>query len=111
MTQQHGGVKTNLDGRTPSWGVKFKNLALNPYAEAAQLAWARSSQYKRPELTWRGYTMTDILPLIKVFDDKAEDMKRDFKNRFPKELLQTDGNATGNEEKFHGLPSIFGDDG
>lgn len=123
MMQAKSKIKYDCTGHSPNWGIKFKNLPLNPYADAGQLDWIRSQQYKRAELEVRGYYISDIITereklmnrgpeqLINVYGEKSEDMKRDFMIRFPLELLRVDGSATGNENRFHGLPSIFGDDG
>ena len=123
MIQAKGNMKFGMSGVSPQWNVKFKNLPLTGYSDAEQLEWERSSQYRNSVLEWRGYRMTDVITefeqlvnsgeqrLIDVYGEKSDEMLRDFKNRFPTELLQVDGSASGNGKKFHGLPSIFGDDG
>lgn len=123
MIQSRGKIKYGQSGINPQWNVKYRNLALTGYSDAEQLEWERSNTFKSAQLSWRGYRMTDIVTefeqlvnsgeqrLIDVYGEKSDEMLRDFKQRFPKELLQTDGNASGSGKLFHGLPSIFGDDG
>jgi hypothetical protein len=107
-----------VTGTKMVWTVKFKELALQGHSDMANVTFGRTTLTKKPELDWRAYKMTDSISeqelaengkgdtqIIDLFADKLKQMEEDANSRLCRELY-VDGNATGNELKFHGIESF-----
>jgi len=112
VTYGHSGTKLK-------WTVKFKQLALTPYADMQALSWDRNVLTKTAELDYRGYKVVDAISefekfqnrggveaVIDLFSDKASRMAEDANDRICAEFY-VDGNATGNTLKLHGIESFM----
>lgn len=108
-----------VTGTKMAWTVKFKELELTPHSDMEAAVFVRNTQTKKPELEWRGYKMYDAISeqelgenaagdtqVIDLFADKLKAMEEDANSRLCRELY-VDGNATGNEKKFHGIESFM----
>ncbi len=117
LMKARGRITFNHSGTALNWGVQYKNRDIDGYADGDTLTYARSDTFKRAELPWRGYVMTDLVTekeklmnrgkpaLIKYVSELAESMMKDWSARFPKQLY-IDGNASGNGKKLHGFDSF-----
>jgi hypothetical protein len=117
MLQAKGRITFNHSGIALNWGIRYKRRDIDGYADGDTLTFARSDNFKRAELPWRGYTMTDMVTkkeklmnrgkpaLIKYVSELVDHMMDDFGDRFHAQLY-LDGNATGNEKKLHGFDSF-----
>jgi hypothetical protein len=107
-----------VTGTKMKWTVKFKELDLTPYSDMEALAFSRNTLTKTAELDWRGYKMADAISeqemaenmggdtqIIDLFADKLRQMQDDANSRLCRQFY-VDGNATGNEKKFHGIESF-----
>lgn len=112
VTYGHSGTKLK-------WTVKFKQLALTPYADMQALSWDRNVLTKTAELDYRGYKVVDAISefekfqnrggveqVIDLFSDKAGRMAEDANDRLCAEFY-VDGNATGNTLRLHGIESFM----
>lgn len=112
VTYGHSGTKLK-------WTVKFKQLALTPYADMQALSWERNLLTKTAELDYRGYKVVDAISefekfqnrggveaVIDLFSDKASRMAEDANDRLCAEFY-VDGNATGNTLRLHGIESMM----
>jgi len=121
MLKAKGLIEMNCAGEKVAWTVKKKQLSLTGYGPMDQLSFDVSQLHEKAELPWRGYKMKDALPeqalrenagqeaVVKLFTNKLESMREDALDQFNKEFY-VDGNATGNEKRFHGIESFMSTD-
>ena len=119
LMKAKGRISFNHSGTEMNWGVRWKRRDIDGYADGDTLQFARSDNFKRANLPWRGYTMNDMVTkkeklmnrgkpaLIKYVSELAELMMDDFTDRFNSQLY-IDGNAAGNAKKIHGYDSFTG---
>ncbi|MHC4250996.1 MAG: phage major capsid protein [Planctomycetota bacterium] len=122
MLQKRGRMIFNDSGKTLDWQIKTKQRALTPRTDMEQIQFARQNLYENATLPWRGYVMQDAISqkerymvrgkeaLVQIWPNKMRSMMEDARDRMNIEVY-VDGNASGNEEKIHGLESIFGGTG
>lgn len=118
MLKKRNKIKTGQSGHSLTWRLKTSQRELTPTGDMEAIQFARQNLYTTATLDWRGYVMQDAISqkerlmvrgpeaIIDIWAEKVEDMREDFLDRMNVELFR-DGNATGNEERFHGLDSIF----
>lgn len=105
-------------GTELKWTVKFKENALQGNSHLKALSFAPVDLFKTATLPWRSYKMTDSISeqemaengggdtqVIDLFSDKAKAMEEDANSDLCRKLY-VDGNATGNEEQYHGIESF-----
>jgi hypothetical protein len=110
----------HVAGTKLKWTVKYKQLDLTPYADMEAGNWVRNTLTKTAELEWRGYKMYDAISeqefmenaagdtqIIDLFASKLKQMEEDANQRLVREFYK-DGNASGNEKRFHGIESFMG---
>ncbi len=117
LMKAKGRITYGHSGTALNWGIRYKRRDIDGYADGDTLSFGRSDNFKRAEVPWRGYTMTDMVTkkeklmnrgkpaLIKYVSELVEHMSDDFSDRFHKQLY-IDGNATGNSKKIHGFDSF-----
>lgn len=122
MLEKTGRISYDHDGDYIDWPVKKKRAQMTPYEDFQAMTFARMNRHERPQLGWRGYTATEALSemdrlknrgkpaIVKKFTTMTETLMEDCEEYIHGELY-TDGEASGNENKFHGLESIFGTTG
>ncbi len=119
LMKAKGRISMDHSGTEMNWGIQYKRRDIDGYADGDTLQFARSDNFKRASLPWRGYTMNDMVTkkeklmnrgkpaLIKYVSELVEHMTDDFADRFHKQLY-IDGNAAGNSKKIHGYDSFTG---
>lgn len=117
MLKANGRITYGHEGTQLDWGIRYKRRAIDGYADGDTLAFARSDTFKRAQIPWRGYTMTDMVTkkeklmnrgksaVIKYVSELVTHMMDDVGDRFHSQLY-VDGNASGNERKIHGFDSF-----
>jgi hypothetical protein len=122
LLKARGKVTMNNSGTKVDWGIKFKRAPVSGWAENDVLTFTQRNRWKRAELEWRGYVVTDSITkhqkemnkgneaLIKITGEIAENLMDDMDEEFGNELY-IDGNATGNSRRLHGIESFMGTDG
>ncbi len=117
MMKAKGRITFNHSGTALNWGVRYKRRNIDGYADGDTLRFARSDNFKRAEIPWRGYTMNDMVTkkeklmnrgkpaLIKYVSELVDQMSEDFTDRFHKQLY-IDGDAAGNTKGIHGFDSF-----
>jgi hypothetical protein len=122
MLEKLGRIKYNCSGDYVDWPIKKKRATMSPYEDFMTMQFGRMNRLERPILDWRGYTATEALSemdklknrgpqaIVKIFSEMTETLMEDCEEFIHGEVY-TDGNASGNENKWHGLESIFGTTG
>ncbi len=112
LLKAKGRLAFNEFGISINWGVRW-----NRHDDGDTIPFARSNNYRRAELPWRGYVMSDLITvkeklmnrgkaaLIKYTSEIVEQMTDDFTDRFPKQIY-IDGDAAGNSKLMHGFDSF-----
>ncbi len=122
ILMQRGRVLYNQSGKDFTWPVRFKQVALQGYSDMQTSNFQRENRYKNPLLDWRGYRATDIMSgkeremnkgaeaLVRRYTGMADQMRQDVESQIGQDLY-IDGNASGNQDRWHGLESFFGNGG
>jgi hypothetical protein len=117
-----GNVTMNQGGRGFDWQVRYRNQPVTSNTGENPRVFARHNLWQRANLPYRGYTVTDQVTkremlenrgaqaLIDVAGKMASRLQESMQEHLSKEIY-IDGNKVGNEDRFHGLESIFGYDG
>jgi len=117
LLKAKGRLTFNHSGTELNWGIRYKQRALTGYADGDTIQFARSDNFKRANLPWRGYTMNDMVTkkeklmnrgkpaLIKYVSELVENMMEDFTARFHQQLY-IDGGAAANAKLLHGFDSF-----
>lgn len=116
--QANGNVAMNQGGRGFDWQVRYRNVPVSSYTGESPRVFARHALWQRANLPYRGYTVTDQISkremlenrgqaqLIDVAGKMANRLKESIEQHLAKEVF-IDGNAAGNENRWHGLESMF----
>src|SRR4051812_38929666 len=59
MLEQKGRFKFNASGLAMNWPVRYKRVPMQGYTDSESLTFPRHNRWKKAELDWRGYTMSD----------------------------------------------------
>ena len=113
-----GNVVMNQGGRGFDWEVRYRNTPVSANTGESPRTFARQNLWKRAELNYRGYTTTDSIfkremlenrgqqALVNVAAKMATRLQESMEQHLAQEVY-IDGNATGNENRFHGLESFM----
>lgn len=122
ILQSRGRLTFNQDGKDFTWVVRYKQVPLQGYSDMQTSNFQRENRFKNPILDWRGYRATDIMSgkekamnkgvpaLVKRYSEVAETIRKDVEAQIGQDLY-IDGNATGNQDRWHGLESFFANGG
>jgi hypothetical protein len=114
-----GRVTMNSGGRGFDWQIRYKNQPVTSNNGESPRVFSRHNLWQRAYLPYRGYTVTDQVTkremlenrgaqaLIDVAGKMASRLQESMQEQLSKEVY-IDGNAAGNEDRFHGLESVFG---
>jgi hypothetical protein len=119
--EANGKVAMNQGGRGFDWQVRFRNQPVTANNGESPRVFSRQNLWQRANLPYRGYSVTDQVTkremlenrgaqaLIDVAGKMASRLQESMEQQLSKEIY-IDGNAAGNENRWHGLESIFGVD-
>jgi hypothetical protein len=118
MLKDRGRITMNHEGDFMDWKVRYKRAPMQGYADSDTLTFSRRNRWQTAQLDWRGYAATDSITkleklknkgtaaIIKVASTLMESLMDDMDENFGDELY-IDGNASGNQNRIHGLESFF----
>lgn len=122
MLLDRGRISFNHSGRELEWRVEYKEAPVQGYEDMDTVEFGRRDRWKVATLPWRGYTASDMVTdqereknkgepaIIKIFSETNSRLMRDVTTRLSEEIY-IDGNASGNEKRFHGIESFLGNGG
>lgn len=117
-----GNVSMNNGGRGMDWQIRYKNQPVTGNNGETPRVFSRHSLWQRAYLPYRGYTVTDQITKREMLENRGAQALIDVAGKMASRLQESmqehlasevyvDGNAPGNELRFHGLESIFAVDG
>lgn len=120
LLEANGLIVYNQSGRGFDWPVEYRRHNLEGNTGETTRNFARVNRHKRAELPLnRGYQAVDSISeaerlmnrgesaIVNLWDNFIDSLNRSVKQGIAKEFF-TDGNATGNETKWHGIESFMG---
>ncbi len=119
MIQKKGNVALGESGLSVDWPIQVLEPEVTPHGNGALVDYAPTDLYRRAVLDWRGYRSTDSMTdkdkemnksneaIIKLWSTKIPNLLKKLRRQMGTEFF-IDGNATGNENRFHGIESFFG---
>lgn len=122
LLREYGMIKMNESSYQYTWQMEYSQPAVRQYGDAGDQTFSAHDALKQATLDWRGYTVTDrmtkkqelmnkgIHALVNLYDSKIKRMTKSITDKFGGEIY-IDGNASGNENRLHGLESFLADDG
>lgn len=122
LLESNGRVSYNHGGRGFDWPVKYKNHRIEGNDGTTTRSFAAVAQHKIAHLDYRGYQVTDSISTKEKLENRGPEAIIDVVARMGESLMESmkqglaaapfiDGNATGNEKEWHGLESMFGNNG
>lgn len=120
--EQRGNVRMNMAGRGFDWEVSYRLHKPSGNNGETPRSFARQNLWKKAELEYRGYQATDVLYRKELLENRGTSALVNVASKMSSRLLTSieqylsqevyiDGNAAGNELRYHGLESFLGNDG
>ena len=118
LLESAGRVNYNNSGEGFDWPVQYRLHKVEGNTGETQRNFARRNLWKTANLEFRGYQTTDAMyyrefrsnkgpeGIVKVFDKFVERLETSMTQAFGGEYY-VDGSASGNEQSWHGLDSMF----
>jgi hypothetical protein len=117
-----GNVSMNNGGRGMDWQVRYRNIPVSGNDGQNPRVFARHALWQRAYLPYRGYVSTDSITKREMLENRGAQQLIDVAGKMASRLQESmqehlasevyvDGNAPGNEMRFHGLESLFAVDG
>ena len=119
LLEAAGRVNYNNSGEGFDWPVQFRLHTVEGNTGETARNFVRRNLYKTANLEYRGYQTTDSMfyrefrsnrgeeGIIKVFDNFTKRLEQSIEQSLGGEYY-VNGEASGNEQGWHGLESIFG---
>lgn len=119
MIKAQGAVTFNESGDEMDWLVRYKRATMTPIGDNGTATFQQVVKRKKAKLPVRAYVVTQAInkmtkvknkgkaARIKLLATMVEELTDDIGDQFAEELY-VDGNASGNELKWHGLNSAMG---
>ena len=122
LLEGSGRVSMNQGGRGFDWEVRYKNQPVTSNSGESARVFARHNLWQRANLPYRGYSVTDMVTKREMLENRGVSQLIDIAGKMASRLQESmqeqlgqeiyvDGNLPGNENRWHGLESIFGFDG
>lgn len=117
-----GNVIMNQSGRGIDWQIRYRNQPVSGNNGETPRVFARQNLWVDAQLPFRGYQVTDSIykkemlenrgqqALVQVAGKMASRLQESMEQYLSKEIW-IDGNATGNELRFHGIESFMANAG
>lgn len=117
--EANGKVAMNQGGRGFDWQVRYRNQPVTGNNGESPRVFARHNLWQKATLPYRGYTVTDQVTKREMLENRGAQALIDVAGKMASRLQESmqealsreiyvDGNKAGNENRFHGLESIFG---
>jgi hypothetical protein len=119
MLEQSGNILMNQSGRGFDWNVRYRNAPVTGNTGDTPRTFSRTNMWKRAELPWRGFTATDSIYRRELLENRGQEALVNVASQMAQRLQESleqhlsyqpyvDGNASGNENFFHGALSFLG---
>lgn len=119
MLESRGNVTYNHSGTNLEWVVRYDQAAIKGSTGENPLTFSRKSRHKRANLSWRGYYTDDVIHKIEKLTNRGNEALVNVASSMVSNLMEdmtegmgpeayVDGEAAGNEMRFHGLETMFG---
>jgi len=118
LLESAGRINFNNSGEGFDWPVQYRLHKVEGNTGETQRNFARRNLWKTANLEFRGYQVTDTMyyrefrsnrgpeGIVKVFDNFVERLETSITEGLGGEYY-VDGSASGNEQSWHGLESMF----
>lgn len=117
--EKRGNIRMNMSGRGFDWEIQYRLHQPTGNNGETPRSFARQNQWKRAELDYRGYQCPDLIYRKELLENRGSsqlvNVGASMTKRITKSLQQylaneiyIDGNASGNELRYHGLESFLG---
>lgn len=119
MMMERGRIKMNASGRFLEQEVEYLQADMQGAGDMEVASFGRVNRWKKATLPWRGYMLTDAISdfeiqqnrgveaLVKIAGGMIKRLMKDANQRINLEFF-VDGNAAGNEKRWHGINSFMG---
>lgn len=119
LLEANGRVMYNHGGRGIDWPVQFKLHEVEGNTGTTSRNFSQVNLWQTANLPYRGYQATDAMyykefrenmgpeGIVKVFNGLVSRLETSLKQHFGTQYY-VDGNATGNEQSWHGFESMYG---
>jgi hypothetical protein len=120
--ESRGNIRMNMSGRGFDWEVSYRLHQPSGNNGETPRSFARQNLWKKAELEYRGYQATDMILRKELLENRGTNALVNVAGKMSSRLLTSieqylsqevyiDGNAAGNELRYHGLESFLGVDG
>lgn len=117
-----GNIRTNMSGRGFDFQVQYRNHTPSGNNGETPRSFARQNLWKTAELEYRGAQVTDAIYKKEMLENRSASALINVAGKLASRLLTSmeqylakewvvDGNAAGNELRFHGIESFMGTNG
>ena len=122
LLEGSGRVAMNQGGRGFDWEIRYRNQPVASNTGESPRVFARHNLWQRLNLPYRGYSVTDMVTKREMLENRGVSQLIDVAGKMASRLQESmqeqlgqeiyiDGNLPGNENRWHGLESIFGTNG
>ena len=122
LLEGSGRVSMNQGGRGFDWEIRYRNQPVTSNTGESPRVFARHNLWQRANLPYRGYSVTDMVTKREMLENRGVSQLIDVAGKMASRLQESmqeqlgqeiyvDGNLPGNENRWHGLESIFGYNG
>jgi hypothetical protein len=120
--EQRGNIRMNMSGRGFDWEVSYRLHQPQGNNGETPRSFSRQNLWKKAELEYRGYQATDMILRKELLENRGTNALVNVAGKMSSRLLTSieqylsqevyiDGNAPGNELRYHGLESFLAIDG
>jgi len=120
--ESRGNIRMNMSGRGFDWEVSYRLHQPQGNNGETPRSFARQNLWKKAELEYRGYQATDAIFRKELLENRGTNALVNVAGKMSSRLLTSieqylsneiyiDGNAAGNELRYHGLESFFSNNG
>lgn len=120
--ESRGNIRMNMSGRGFDWEVSYRLHQPQGNNGETPRSFSRQNLWKKAELEYRGYQATDAIFRKELLENRGTNALVNVAGKMSSRLLTSieqylanevyiDGNASGNELRYHGLESFFSTNG
>lgn len=117
-----GNVIMNQSGRGIDWQIRYRNQPVSGNTGETPRVFARQNLWVDAQLPFRGYQVTDSIYKREMLENRGQQALVNVAGKMASRLQESmeqylsrevwiDGNASGNELRFHGIESFMGING
>ena len=120
LLAKHGRIVFNQSGYDCTWAVEYSQPSVQSHGASGEYSFSETDLYRHLNIDWRGYVATDKMDyknylmnqgstaIIDRYSRIMPQLRKSLDDHFHGELY-IDGNASGNENRLHGMLSFAGD--